>query len=249
MVVAAYARIAEDLRGKITSHDIKPGGQLPSELELRSQYNASRNTVLDAIKLLKDEGLVETRPGQGWFARVRIAPFVNAIDWTDDDAIAQAKALGRSPRATPPTVNLQAASPEIAGRLHVPPGAEMIVRCQEWLLDEVPWKLQAVWCSKAHFDAGARQLLVAENIAEGLGAYLQHELGLRPVSTTCYFLPRKPTVEEIKFFGFVDEGDIPYVVELIRTAVMQGDDGPQPLYAAVSVYAGDRNRFESRTSE
>ena len=87
MVVAAYARIAEDLRGKITSRDIKPGGQLPSELELRDQYQASRNTVLDAIKKLKDEGLVETRPGQGWFARVRIVPFDNSLDWGDGAAI------------------------------------------------------------------------------------------------------------------------------------------------------------------
>jgi hypothetical protein len=62
MVVAAYARIAEDLRGKITSRVIRPGGQLPSELELRDQYKASSNTVLDAIKKLKDEGLIETRP-------------------------------------------------------------------------------------------------------------------------------------------------------------------------------------------
>ena len=105
MAVATYARIAEDLRGKITSRDIKPGGQLPSELELRDQYKASRNTVLDAIKKLKDEGLVETRPGQGWFARVRIVPFVNSIDWADDAAIAQAKAAAgsRGPRRRPST--------------------------------------------------------------------------------------------------------------------------------------------------
>jgi GntR family transcriptional regulator len=86
MAVATCARIADDLRGKITSRAIKPGGQVPSELELRDQYKASRNTVLGAIKKLKDEGLVETRPGQGWFARVRIVPFVNSIDWADDAA-------------------------------------------------------------------------------------------------------------------------------------------------------------------
>jgi GntR family transcriptional regulator len=87
MAVAAYARIADELREKIASRDIKPGGQLPSELELRGRYNASRNTVLDAIRILKDEGLVETRPGQGWFATVRIVPLVNSIDWEDGTAI------------------------------------------------------------------------------------------------------------------------------------------------------------------
>jgi GntR family transcriptional regulator len=245
MAVATYARIAEDLRGKITSRDIKPGGQLPSELELRDQYKASRNTVLDAIKKLKDEGLVETRPGQGWFARVRIVPFVNSIDWADEAAITQAKASGRIPRATPPTVNLQAAPPEMAERLRVPVGTEMIVRRQEWFLDELPWKLQTAWCPKARSVQGAYRLLMAEDISEGLGTYLHDALGLRPASATFYFLPRKPSNEEIRFFGFPNEGDIPYVIELIRTATVEDDDAPRPLYAAVGVYAGDRNRFES----
>lgn len=128
MVAAAYARIASDLRGKITSRDIKPGWHLPSELQLRGQYGASRNTVLDAIKMLKDEGLVETRPGQGWFATVRIVPFVNSIGWKDSTAITQAQARGRKPQATPPVVSRRRAPPEMAERLSVPAGTEMVVR-------------------------------------------------------------------------------------------------------------------------
>ena len=180
MAVAAYARIAEDLRGKITSRDIKPGGQLPSELELRDQYKASRNTVLDAIKKLKDEGLVETRPGQGWFARVRIVPFVNPLELGRQRRDRARRRLAAGLReGEPPTVSLQAAAPEMADRLCVPAGTAMIVRRQEWFLDEVPWKLQAVWCPKALFDEGAHRLLMAEDISEGLGSYLQEALGLR----------------------------------------------------------------------
>jgi DNA-binding GntR family transcriptional regulator len=244
MAVAAYARIAEDLRRRISSRDIKPGEQLPSELELRHHYKASRNTVLDAIRLLKDEHLVETRPGQGWFARVRIVPFVNALDWGDSAAIEQAKAQHRVPRAEPPTVGLQVPPPEIAERLGVPAGTPMIVRRQEWFLDEVPWKLQAVWSAKARYDEGAHRLLMAEDIAEGLGSYLQDALGLRPASTAFYFLPRRPRDEESKFFGFSAEGEIPYVIELVRTASTAEEGGPRPLYTVVGVYAGDRNRFE-----
>ncbi len=188
MVVPAYARIAEDLREKIASRNIKPGAQLPSELELRDTNTASRTTVLDAIKKLKDEGLVETRPGQGWFARVRIVPFVNSIDWADDTAIAQAKAVGRAPKATPPTVNLQPAPPEMADRLRLPVGTEMIVRRQEWFLDELPWKLQAVWCPKARHDIDAPRLLMAEDISEGVGTYLHNTLSLCPAGSTFYFL-------------------------------------------------------------
>jgi GntR family transcriptional regulator len=245
MAVATYARIAEDLRGKIASRDIKPGAPLPSELELRDKWQASRNTVLDAIKKLKDEGLVETRPGQGWFARVRIVPFDNTMDWTDSTAIKQAEDLGRVPRATPPTVNTQVAPAEIAERLGVPAGTQVIVRRQEWFLDELPWKLQTAWCPKIWYDKGAHRLLMAEDISEGLGAYLQEALDLRLADTTFYFLPRKPSSEEVKFFGFPDKSDVPYVIELTRTARIAGDDGWRPLYAAVGIYAGDRNRFKS----
>jgi GntR family transcriptional regulator len=245
MAAAAYERIASDLRGRITSRDIKPGGQLPSELELRGRYHASRNTVLDAIKMLKDEGLVETRPGQGWFATLRIVPFVNSIDWEDSTAIKEAQARGRQPKATPPNVSRQAAPPEMADRLRVPLGTEMVVRRQEWFLDDLPWKMQTVWCPTARSDQGARRLLVAEDIAEGVGSYLYTALNLSPAGDTFYFLPRKPASDEIRLFGFPAENDAPYVIELIRTASAADDSGSQPLYIAVGVYPGDRNRFES----
>ena len=51
----------------IESGELPPGSQLPTELELRDRYSASRNTVRDAIKWLTAHDLVETRPGQGTF--------------------------------------------------------------------------------------------------------------------------------------------------------------------------------------
>ena len=244
MTVATYAQIAEDLRAQIRSRDIGPGGQLPSALELRDRYKASRNTVLDAIKKLKDEGLVETRPGQGWFARVRIVPFVNSLDWGDAVAIEQASASGRTPRVTPPAVSLQPAASDMAERLGIPVGTPMIVRRQEWFLDDMPWKQQDVWCPRSLFDQGAHRLLMAEDLSQGLGAYLRETLDLRPTSAAFFILPRQPSDEERKFFAFPAEGEVPYVIELIRTAAMAHEGGSRPLYAVVGVYAGDRNRFE-----
>jgi DNA-binding GntR family transcriptional regulator len=172
-------------------------------------------------------------------------PFVNSIDWADDTAIEQARARGRVPRATPPTVSVHSAPADMAERLRVPVGTDMIVRRQEWLLEELPWKLQTAWCPKAWYDRGARRLLIAENIAEGLGAYLHDALELRPAGTAFYLLPRKPSASESSFFGFPDESDVPYVIELVRTWNMVDEGGSRPLYAAVGIYAGDRNRFES----
>src|SRR3989442_11896052 len=74
-----YRQIAEDLRAKIKSGELAQGSQLPTEIELMEQYNASRNTVRDAIKLLTSRSLVETRPGQGTFVVEKINPFVTTL--------------------------------------------------------------------------------------------------------------------------------------------------------------------------
>src|SRR5258707_4350974 len=74
-----YRQIAEDLRQKIESGELGHGDQLPTELELREQYDTSRNTIRDAIRLLIARGLVDTRPGQGTFVVPKINPFVTTL--------------------------------------------------------------------------------------------------------------------------------------------------------------------------
>src|SRR5580704_2238206 len=74
-----YRQIADDLRRQIEAGELPPGAQLQTELELRERYNASRNTIRDAIRWLITRGLVETRPGQGTFVIERIVPFVTTL--------------------------------------------------------------------------------------------------------------------------------------------------------------------------
>jgi GntR family transcriptional regulator len=62
MTEPIYRQIADDLRGKIESGEIARGAQLPTEIELMDQYDASRNTVRDAIKLLTIRGWVSRLP-------------------------------------------------------------------------------------------------------------------------------------------------------------------------------------------
>jgi len=104
-----YRQIAEDLRDQIESGQIKPGQQLRTELELREHYNASRNTVRDAIKWLTNLGLVETKPGQGTFVVQTIDPFVTKLSGdptigSDEGAVylSEVSEQNRRPTSTPP---------------------------------------------------------------------------------------------------------------------------------------------------
>lgn len=62
-----YRKIADALRSDITERVYGPGAVLPSEADLARDHDVSRVTVRKALDLLKEEGLVDSRQGFGWF--------------------------------------------------------------------------------------------------------------------------------------------------------------------------------------
>lgn len=66
-----YLQVASSLRAAILTKTIGPGEQLESGPELAKRYGVARQTVQNAIKVLRDEGLVVSRQGSGVFVRER----------------------------------------------------------------------------------------------------------------------------------------------------------------------------------
>lgn len=62
-----YERIAGELRAGIRSGKYAPGSVLPSKRELKAQHVVSDGPVNEALRILRAEGLVETRQGSGIF--------------------------------------------------------------------------------------------------------------------------------------------------------------------------------------
>lgn len=62
-----YRTIAEDLRRQIAAGDLPRGSVLPSEADFARSYEVSRVTVRKALDVLRDERLVDSRQGFGWF--------------------------------------------------------------------------------------------------------------------------------------------------------------------------------------
>jgi molybdopterin/thiamine biosynthesis adenylyltransferase len=60
--------VAGRLSGSLLDGSIKAGEQLPSERELIQQLDISRATLREALKAMEENGLIEARPGVGWFA-------------------------------------------------------------------------------------------------------------------------------------------------------------------------------------
>jgi DNA-binding transcriptional regulator YhcF (GntR family) len=64
-----YQQIASELRRTIHAGEIEPGNKLPSSRELATEYGVAAMTVHQAIRVLRDEGLVNSHQGRGVFVR------------------------------------------------------------------------------------------------------------------------------------------------------------------------------------
>jgi len=58
-----YLQIVNHIKGQIENCEFKVGSLLPSESALQQRYSVSRHTGREAIRRLKEEGLVESRQG------------------------------------------------------------------------------------------------------------------------------------------------------------------------------------------
>jgi GntR family transcriptional regulator len=246
-----YRQIAEDLRQKIESGELGHGDQLPTELDLREAYDASRNTVRDAVKWLITRGLIETRPGQGTFVVAKIDPYVTILTGEPEmggdeegpvflkKAQEGQKGEQRTPVRNDPRVEIQKAAGAGAEELQVPDGTTLVSRHQQRYIDDTPWSLQTSFYPIALSQRGADRLLQAENIEEGAVAYLREELGLKQAGYRDTITVRAPDATETTFFKLPDDGRVA-VFEVRRTAF---DDRGHPFRLTVSVYPTDRNQF------
>lgn len=60
-----YDAIYQDLKDKIEAEIYATGSLLPSESALQDMYQASRDTVRKALRLLKDDGFIQSQKGKG----------------------------------------------------------------------------------------------------------------------------------------------------------------------------------------
>ena len=62
-----YEQIVRQIEDSILKGALKPGDQLPAERELAQNFGVSRTAVREAVKALREKGLVEAYSGRGTF--------------------------------------------------------------------------------------------------------------------------------------------------------------------------------------
>ncbi|MCG5221202.1 winged helix-turn-helix domain-containing protein, partial [Streptosporangium sp. KLBMP 9127] len=68
-----YAQLVHALQRRIESGDYSPGSLLPSENQLIQEFGVSRPTVVAALRVLREQGWIESQQGKGRFVRGRPA--------------------------------------------------------------------------------------------------------------------------------------------------------------------------------
>jgi GntR family transcriptional regulator len=241
-----YRYIADDLREQIKKGTLPPNAKLPTEGDLSDQYEASRNTVREAIRRLTDEGLLESRPGQGTFVARKVDPFVTVLTADPKTGfgggetaayLSKVREEHRVPTSSVPRVEVVPASNEVAALLNIAPGSQVVSRSQDRFIDGVPWSRQASFYLMEFITKGATKLLMAVDIEEGSVHYLDNEIGIRQTGYRDWITGRLATDEEQAFFG------IGHNAAVFIDSRVAFDQNNIPMRLTVTIFPVDRNQL------
>ena len=137
-----YLDLADALRARIAARHVGAGGALAGELELAREYGTSRVTVRRALDLLRQEGLVTSRRGAGWFAAVDPVRQPLGRVTTVEAAV---EAAGARPGREILGFGFVAAPSMVADALGIDRNSEVLRVERVNLADDEPFALVTVW--------------------------------------------------------------------------------------------------------
>ena len=160
-----YQEIAQSLRDRVRAQG--PGHVLPSESDLSSEFGVSRVTVRRALETLRDEGMVESRQGFGWY--VAMAPVQQQLSRLDT---IEGQLLERG--VHPERQILEFAFVEAPAHVRARLGCEQVLRVKRRnLADGSPFAVVTVWCPAALGERLSRRDVERKPFYELLGVELR----------------------------------------------------------------------------
>lgn len=235
-----YRQVADALRREIDQGMYAPGDRLPSEADLSSRFDASRNTVRSGLGLLVSQGLVTSSQGLGYEVRKHEVFALNASRFenltfpqTGDAYSTDVTNAGRRPHQTF-RVEMTPTPEDIAEQLKVEANSRSVLRFCHRFVDDVPWSTQATYYPDWLVQAAPR-LAEPGDIDEGTTRYLA-DRGIEQVGYADEISTRMPTPDEERLLE-VSAG----VPVLIWTRT--GYTADHPARCTVTTFRGDLNRM------
>ncbi|QIB44872.1 GntR family transcriptional regulator [Streptomyces aureoverticillatus] len=213
--------IADELRERIRSGELRPGARLPGEPKLVKDHGVAKETARRALTLLVTEGLAVRRKGSGTYVREfqpirRVAnERLSQERWGGGRSIWSADIGQRPMRVTELRVFEAPAPDHVAQMLELNDGAAVIVRDRLFAVEGEP-----VQAAVSYLPADlVRESAIAQEDTGAGGTYARlAELGAKPVRFVEELRARMPSQDESERLRLAEGTP---VVEIYRTALTE----------------------------
>lgn len=231
--VPLYIQLKEHLQTQIESGVYAAGTRLPSERQLAEDFNLSRMTARQAMQLLSQDGLTQSRVGKGTYVRHRrIDQELRILTGFTEDM--QRQGLRSSSRIL--IANVAQANKEAASWLGLEPGAEVVILNRVRFADDEPLAIENATINHQ----------LCPNILNGhdfgqdsLYHVLREEYGCQLVWADQTIQARLPSKSERRLLQI---GQYDPVLSMLRVTFIAQD---QPIEFVNSVYRGSHYRFRA----
>ena len=228
-----YAQVIDELRRRIESGEYAPGSLLPSEHQLSEEFQIARPTVVRALRVLREDGWIETQQGKGSFVRGRPALAGLESERPGEEALNRDEAqepgdLVDAGMSVPPG--------RVAALLGTPADGEVLHRRRLLRRDGEASEVVTWWVPGPV--AEGTDLTVPGPMRGGVRAHLARRKGIRIDHVIEQVVARHPTGQEAKLLG------VSRTAPLLALYVAARDASGSPVLVLELVMPGDRHEFE-----
>lgn len=242
---ATDRRIAADIRARIMSGDLAPGEQLPITTKLIDQYEVANQTIQRALQILKAEGYIYGKSGQGVFVRDSTQHEIDTAATLPPSSSGEpyawiAEASRQGTVGTNKILEVGEVVPPVKVReaFDLAEGEQVAMRKRVLLFDDEPAEL--CWSYYPLEIAVGTALMEPERIKGGSPTLLA-SLGFPSREAVDLVSWRPPTEEEFVLL------ELPAEVPVGRTFRVVYSDNQRPIEATVMIKAGHKHSLLYRT--
>ena len=232
-----YAQVIAALQQRIESGEYPPGSLLPSEHQLSAEFGTARPTVVRALRVLRQEGWIDTQQGKGSFVRGR--PALAALG-TERRGKAE---LDRDESREPGeliSVGKAAAPSRVAALLEIEPGAELVRRRRLVRQDDgEPSEILTWWLAPGLAEQTG---LGGRDPVRGVRSLLDRAAGIRIDHVIEQVVARRAETDEAKLLGISRSAPI------LALYVSARDASGHPILVLDVAMAGDLHELEDAYS-
>jgi GntR family transcriptional regulator len=228
-----YAQVIEELRRRIESGEYPPGSLLPSEHQLSDEFSIARPTVVRALRVLRQDGWIDTQQGKGSFVRGR--PALAGLESQRPGEGALNRDEAREPGELV-NAGVSVAPARVVALLGTEREAELMARRRIVEHDGEASELVTWWVPPQL--AEGTDLGSAEPLHGGVRGHLARRKGIRIDHVVEQVVARHPTSQEARLLG------VGKTAPVLAMYVAAREASGTPVLVLEVVMAGDRQELE-----